>query len=43
VKYRIDLYTVDKLMDWAERLHLQIEVAVVWLRYESAMKIRGTK
>jgi predicted XRE-type DNA-binding protein len=29
VKYRIDLYTVDKLMDWAERLHLQIEVAVV--------------
>jgi predicted XRE-type DNA-binding protein len=29
VKYRIDLYTVDKLMDLAERLHLdfQIEVA----------------
>ena len=28
VKYRIDLYTVDKLMDLAERLHLDFEVAV---------------
>ena len=28
VKYRIDLYTVDKLMDLAERLHLNFEVEV---------------
>jgi predicted XRE-type DNA-binding protein len=28
VKYRIDLYTVDKLMDLAERLDLDFEVAV---------------
>ena len=28
VKYRIDLYTVDKLMDLAERLHLDFEVEV---------------
>lgn len=28
VKYRIDLYTVDKLMDLAERLHLDFDVDV---------------
>ena len=28
VKYRIDLYTVDKLMDLAERLKLDFEVDV---------------
>jgi len=28
VKYRIDLYTVDKLMDLAERLDLDFEVDV---------------
>jgi predicted XRE-type DNA-binding protein len=28
VKYRIDLYTVDKLMDLAEQLHLDFEVEV---------------
>ena len=28
VKYRIDLYTVDKLMDLAERLDLDFEVEV---------------
>lgn len=28
VKYRIDLYTVDKLMDLAERLELDFEVEV---------------
>ena len=28
VKYRIDLYTVDKLMDLAERLNLDFEVDV---------------
>jgi predicted XRE-type DNA-binding protein len=28
VKYRIDLYTVDKLMDLAERLHLDFDVEV---------------
>ncbi len=28
VKYRIDLYTVDKLMDLAERLHLDFELKV---------------
>lgn len=28
VKYRIDLYTVDKLMELAERLHLDFEVEV---------------
>jgi len=28
VKYRIDLYTVDKLMDLAEKLHLDFEVDV---------------
>jgi hypothetical protein len=28
VKYRIDLYTVDKLMDLAERLHLDFDVKV---------------
>jgi predicted XRE-type DNA-binding protein len=28
VKYRIDLYTVDKLMDLAEKLHLDFEVEV---------------
>ena len=28
VKYRIDLYTADKLMDLAERLHLDFEVEV---------------
>lgn len=28
VKYRIDLYTVDKLMDLAERLELDFEVDV---------------
>ena len=29
VKYRIDLYTVDKLMDLAERLQLDFDVEVV--------------
>jgi predicted XRE-type DNA-binding protein len=28
VKYRIDLYTVDKLMDLAERLDLDFEIKV---------------
>lgn len=28
VKYRIELYTVDKLMDLAERLHLDFDVEV---------------
>jgi predicted XRE-type DNA-binding protein len=28
VKYRIDLYTVDKLMNLAERLNLDFEVEV---------------
>jgi predicted XRE-type DNA-binding protein len=28
VKYRIDLYTIDKLMDLAERLHLHFDVEV---------------
>ncbi len=28
VKYRIDLYTVDKLMDLGERLHLNFDVEV---------------
>ncbi|MCC6278542.1 MAG: XRE family transcriptional regulator [Oligoflexia bacterium] len=28
VKYRIDLYTIDKLMDLAERLHLNFDVDV---------------
>jgi predicted XRE-type DNA-binding protein len=28
VKYRIDLYTVDKLMDLAERLDLDFDVKV---------------
>jgi len=28
VKYRTDLYTVDKLMDLAERLHLDFDVEV---------------
>lgn len=28
VKYRIDLYTIDKLMDLAERLHLDFDVEV---------------
>lgn len=28
VKYRIDLYTIDKLMDLAERLHLDFDVNV---------------
>ena len=28
VKYRIDLYTVDKLMELAEKLHLNFEVEV---------------
>ena len=28
VKYRIDLYTADKLMDLAERLHLDFDVEV---------------
>lgn len=28
VKYRIDLYTVDKLMDLAEKLHLDFDVEV---------------
>jgi predicted XRE-type DNA-binding protein len=28
VKYRIDLYTVDKLMELAERLHLDFDVNV---------------
>ena len=28
VKYRIDLYTVDKLMNLAERLHLNFDVKV---------------
>lgn len=28
VKYRIDLFTVDKLMDLAERLHLEFDVKV---------------
>lgn len=33
VKYRIDLYTVDQLMDLAERLHFDfgVEVAQFWL------------
>lgn len=28
VRYRIDLYTIDKLMDLAEKLHLDFEVEV---------------
>lgn len=28
VKYRIDLYTVDKLMDLAERLSIEFEIEV---------------
>lgn len=28
IKYRIDLYTVDKLMELAERLDLDFEVAI---------------
>ena len=28
VKYRIDLYTVDKLMDLAEKLHLDFDIEV---------------
>lgn len=28
VKYRIDLYTVDKLMELAEKLHLNFEIEV---------------
>lgn len=28
VKYKIDLYTVDKLMELAERLHLKFDVKV---------------
>jgi predicted XRE-type DNA-binding protein len=28
VKYRIDLYTVDKLLDLAEKLHLDLHVEV---------------
>jgi len=28
VKYRIDLYTIDKLMELAEKLHLNFEVDV---------------
>ena len=28
VKYRIDLYTIDKLMELAERLHLDFNVKV---------------
>jgi predicted XRE-type DNA-binding protein len=28
VKYRIDLFTVDKLMEFAERLHLDFDVKV---------------
>ncbi len=28
IKYRIDLFTVDKLMDLAERLHLEFDVEV---------------
>jgi predicted XRE-type DNA-binding protein len=28
VKYRIDIFTVDKLMELAERLHLDFEVEV---------------
>lgn len=28
VKYRIDLYTIDKLMELAERLHLDFHVEV---------------
>lgn len=28
VKYRIDLYTVDKLLELAERLHLEFDVEV---------------
>ena len=28
VKYRIDLYTIDKLMELAEKLHLDFEVDV---------------
>lgn len=28
VKYRIDLYTIDKLMNLAERLHLDFDVEV---------------
>lgn len=28
VKYRIDLYTVDKLMDLAERLDLDFDIKV---------------
>ncbi|MBY0383646.1 helix-turn-helix domain-containing protein [bacterium] len=28
VKYRIDLFTVDKLMDLAERLRIEFDVAV---------------
>lgn len=30
VKYRIDLYTVDKLMDLAERLDLDFDVEVAY-------------
>ena len=28
VKYRVDLYTVDKLLDLAERLHLDLDLRV---------------
>jgi len=28
VKYRIDLYTIDKLMELAEKLHLNFDVEV---------------
>ena len=28
VKYRIDLFTIDKLIDLADRLHIQFEVSV---------------
>ena len=28
IKYRIDLYTVDKLLDLSERLHLELKVEV---------------
>lgn len=28
VKYRIDLYTVDKLMDLGEKLHLDFDIEV---------------
>lgn len=38
VKYRIDLYTVDKLMALAEKLDLDFEVRVAYMRKEYDLK-----